>query len=188
MGSQRSALESLIIAMIEHEQAGRLCAYPFPSLQDLVDEILCNRTEEVVDIGPQQSYHKVLFSWRVRHGDFQGAAAIMYHRLQLLRNVSSSQMDVDAETTEIAEAYLAIINALSCVAKNNAWIFAWTVVDKAESPASKRVRREEKSMSLILERSNGRKSNSHSAFSSRYSEGIWHGTRETTNYPWKSSR
>ena len=146
MDSQRSALEALIIAMIEHEQAGRLCAYPFPGLQDLVDEILSSRTEEVVDIGPHQSYHKVLFSWRVRHGDFQGAAAIMYHRLQLLRNASSSQMDVNAETTEIVEAYLAIINALSCVAKNNAWIFAWTIADSTESPSAKRARREEKSI------------------------------------------
>ena len=74
------------------------------------------------------------------------AAAIMYQRLQLLRNASSSQMDIDAETTEIAEAYLAIINALSCVAKNNAWIFAWTV-ENMESPVAKRVRREEKSLS-----------------------------------------
>jgi hypothetical protein len=96
----------------------------------------------------------------------------MYHRLQLLRNASSAQMDVDAETTEIAEAYLAIINALSCVAKSNAWIFAWTVVDKAESPSAKRVRREERSISLIVEWSNGRKSDSHCAFSRRYSEGI----------------
>jgi hypothetical protein len=74
--SQRSALEALVVAMIEHEQAGRLCAYPFPSLQDLVDEILSSRTEDVVEIRSQPSYHKVLFSWRVRHGDFQGGTSI----------------------------------------------------------------------------------------------------------------
>jgi len=75
-GSQRSALEVLIAEMIEHEQAGRLCAYSFPGLQDLVDEILSNRTEDAVDVRPQPSYHKVLFSWRVRHGDFQGGMSI----------------------------------------------------------------------------------------------------------------
>jgi len=81
------------------------------------------------------------------------AAAIMYQRVQLLRNASSSHMDVDAETTEIAEAYLAIINALCCVAKNNAWIFAWTV-ENVGSPSAKRVRREEKSLAQLMTCSN----------------------------------
>jgi hypothetical protein len=74
--SQRSALEILIVAMIEHDQSGRLCSFPFPGLQDLVDEILLRRAEEVVDARPSPSYHKVLFSWRIRHGDFQGG---MFH-------------------------------------------------------------------------------------------------------------
>jgi len=58
--------------MVEHSQSGRLCSFPFPSLQDLVDEILLQRAEEVIDIRPYPSYHKVLFAWRIRHGDFQG--------------------------------------------------------------------------------------------------------------------
>ena len=52
--------------------------------------------------------------------DLTIAAAVMYQRLQLLRNVTSSEMGVDLETLEISEAYLAIINALSCVAAKNA--------------------------------------------------------------------
>ena len=58
--------------MVEHSQSGRLCAFPFPGLQDLVDEILLHRAEEVIDIRPYPNYHKVLFAWRIRHGDFQG--------------------------------------------------------------------------------------------------------------------
>lgn len=70
--SQRNALEILVVAMIEHDQSGRLCSFPFLGLQDLVDEILLRRAEEVVDIRPSPSYHKVLFAWRIRHCDFQG--------------------------------------------------------------------------------------------------------------------
>jgi len=69
---------------------------------------------------------------------------VMYQRLQLLRNASTTYMDVDLETLEISEAYLAVINALSCVSENNAWIFVSKVNDVEESPTAKRVKREER--------------------------------------------
>ena len=75
--------------------------------------------------------------------DLTIAAAVMYQRLQLLRNVTSSEMGVDLETLEISEAYLAIINALSCVAAKNAWIFV-TKVDDVESPAVKRIKMDDR--------------------------------------------
>jgi nuclear pore complex protein Nup160 len=70
--SQRSALEILIVAMVEHGHSGKLCSFPFAGLQDSVDEILLRRAEEVVDARPSPSYHKILFAWRIQHGDFQG--------------------------------------------------------------------------------------------------------------------
>jgi hypothetical protein len=76
------------------------------------------------------------------------AASVMYQRLQLLRNASTSEMDVDLETLEISEAYLAVINALSCVAEENAWIFISKVVE-VESPAAKRVKRDEQGIYSI---------------------------------------
>jgi len=77
------------------------------------------------------------------------AASVMYQRLQLLRNASTSDMDVNVETLEISEAYLAVINALSCVAEKNAWIFVYKLEDQgtAESPA-KRVKRDDKGIFL----------------------------------------
>jgi len=68
----------------------------------------------------------------------------MYQRLQLLRNASTTEMDVDLETLEISEAYLAVINALSCVSEKNAWIFVSKVTEAENSPAAKRIKREEK--------------------------------------------
>lgn len=118
-----------------------MCSFPFSSLQDTVDEILLHRTEEVIDIRPAPSYHKVLFAWRIQHGDFQGAASVMYQRLRLLRNISTTDMDVDLETLEISESYLAVINALSCVVEKNAWIFV-SKIDETDSPAPKRIKRE----------------------------------------------
>ena len=70
----------------------------------------------------------------------------MYQRLQLLRNASTTEMDVDLETLEITEAYLAVINALSCVSENNAWIFVSKVNEVESPPAVKRVKREEKGL------------------------------------------
>jgi nuclear pore complex protein Nup160 len=140
--------------MVEHGQSVRLCSFPFTGLQDLVDQTLLQKCEDVVDVRPSPSYHKILFSWRIKHGDFQGgisslvisltiAAAVMYQRLQLLRNATSSEMDVDLETLEISEAYLAIINALSCVAARNAWIFV-SKIDDVESPAVKRIKMDDR--------------------------------------------
>lgn len=65
----------------------------------------------------------------------------MYQRLQLLRNASAVEIDVNMETLEISEAYLAVINALSCVAVENAWVFVMKAEDATESPAAKRVKR-----------------------------------------------
>ena len=60
------------MAMVEQGQSGKLCTFPFVGLQELVDEILLHKAEEVVDVRPYPSYHKILFAWRIRQGDFQG--------------------------------------------------------------------------------------------------------------------
>ena len=76
------------------------------------------------------------------------AASVMYQRLQLLKNASALEMDVNLETLEISEAYLAIINALSCVAETNAWIFV-SNVDDVDSPSGKRIKRDDKGDKFI---------------------------------------
>jgi hypothetical protein len=58
-------------------------------------------------------------------------------------------MDVNVETLEISEAYLAVINALSCVSERNAWIFVSKMEETtSESPSAKRLKRDDKGMSL----------------------------------------
>jgi len=78
---QRGALEVLIVATVEHGQSTKLSSFPFIGLHDNVDDTLLRKAEEVVDIAPFPSYHKILFSWRIQHGDFQGGKSPNLHKL-----------------------------------------------------------------------------------------------------------
>ena len=71
-------------------------------------------------------------------------------------------MDVNLETLEISEAYLSVINALSCVVEKDAWIFA-SKVDDVDSPSGKRIKRDNNGTNSV-EVVNFRDSNTHSAF------------------------
>jgi hypothetical protein len=74
----------------------------------------------------------------------------------MLRNVSS--MDVTVETQEISEAYLAVINALSCVSERHAWIFVSKVEDNTyDSPSAKRVKRDDNSFAPMTALTTGQR-------------------------------
>lgn len=70
----------------------------------------------------QPQYHHVLYTWRVQHGDFRGAAEILWDRLQRLRDVEAEVFMPDDET--VLEAYLVLINTLACLGKEDGWILA----------------------------------------------------------------
>ncbi|GAO51153.1 hypothetical protein G7K_5264-t1 [Saitoella complicata NRRL Y-17804] len=121
---QRDALKELIPSMCEQNMAERMCSYPFFGLLDEVDAILAQKAKNMVDVRAQPQYHKILYSWRVSHSNFRGAASAMYECAQQLRNVAAWR---GAEYLEITEAYLSVITALSCVDPDNAWIFTHRV-------------------------------------------------------------
>ena len=114
------------------------------------------------------------------------AASVMYQRLRLLRNASSNEMDVNFETLEISEAYLAVINALSCVPEKNAWIF----VSKpdTESPVAKKVKREGKGPFVRRLPLTFRDWDATCTLVTRYKNGICPRIGTTANYPWKGGR
>jgi hypothetical protein len=112
--------------------------------------------------------------------DLTIAAAVMYQRLHLLRNVTLSEMGVDSETLEISEAYLAIINALSCVTAKNAWIFV-TKVDDVESPAVKRIKMDDRG-AIYYGKANFRSTDENCIIIEGSEEGIRCGTRTATNH------
>ena len=69
--------------------------------------------------------HKILYAWRVKHNDFRGAATCLWDRLQALKT-STQQWDDDDDDDgreeEIAQLYLALINVLSLVDPEQAWM------------------------------------------------------------------
>lgn len=105
----------------------------------MVDEVLGQKCVAVVDINVGVPWHKILYAWRIRRGDFRGAAAVAYERLQKLQQLGNgghgkgialrggkqgSAIGGDELDTPVTRQYLQLINALSCVEPEQAWILA----------------------------------------------------------------
>jgi hypothetical protein len=69
---QRTALRELVGAMVEQNEGARLCQYPFVGLQDEVDEALAFKCSNMLDVSTGPQFHKVLYAWRVKRGDYRG--------------------------------------------------------------------------------------------------------------------
>jgi nuclear pore complex protein Nup160 len=123
---QKSYLRKLIERMCETGQNAELVSLPFSGLHMKVDAILlekCKMTKDVINDIP---YHQILYSWRVSHDDFRGGATILMDRLQKLKALGAGDKigSDNVMDTEVTKIYLLIINALSCVEKDNhAYIF-----------------------------------------------------------------
>ncbi|EMR08246.1 hypothetical protein PNEG_03413 [Pneumocystis murina B123] len=116
------SLYKLVDAMCEENLSKKLCEYSFLGLSDELDSILHFRAQNMIDVRANPCYHKILYSWRIKQGNFRGAASIMYHRLQKLRNGSLVKSAGNQEQLDIIEGYLALLSALSCVDISNSWI------------------------------------------------------------------
>ncbi|PQE06418.1 dna repair rad51 protein [Rutstroemia sp. NJR-2017a WRK4] len=127
---QTSSLRSLITKMCEANHASQLVALPFIGLQDQVDDVLAQKCRAVVEVATGIPWHKVLYAWRIQHGDFRGAAAVGWERLGKLRgSADGERLLTDAGAgeggiaeTQITKQFVAVINALSCVDPKQAWI------------------------------------------------------------------
>lgn len=121
---QKSYLRRLVEKMCETRQNTELINLPFAGLQTKVDDILlekCKATKDVINGVP---YHQVLYAWRISHNDFRGGAAILLDRLQKLRQMGEGDRlgAEDALDTQVTRQYLLLINALSCVTPQEAYI------------------------------------------------------------------
>lgn len=92
-------------------------------LSDTTASSLPGRTQ------PLQNPYKLLYSYRLSRSDLRGAASALYDRLQLLRSTrdgnSSYGVSIggnDALDKEIEEAYLSLLNLLSLMEGEEAWI------------------------------------------------------------------
>ncbi|KAG4305315.1 hypothetical protein PORY_001485 [Pneumocystis oryctolagi] len=116
------SLYKLVDMMCGENLSEKLCEYSFLDLSDEFDSILYFRAQNMIDVRTSPCYHKILYSWRIKQGNFQGAASIMYHRLQKLKSSSLIKSAGNQEQIDIIEGYLALLSALSCVDISNSWI------------------------------------------------------------------
>jgi hypothetical protein len=73
-------------------------------------------------------YLKILHAFRVAQKDYRGAVAVLLDRLKLIKR--SDEARNDPEATQLRQALLVLINALSCVAPDEAYL----LTEENESP------------------------------------------------------
>ncbi|OLN95844.1 Nucleoporin NUP120 [Colletotrichum chlorophyti] len=123
---QHSSLRKLVDKMCESYHNTELLSLPFPGLQDSIDEILSQRCKGTMDVLSGVPYHQILYSWRIKHGDYRGAATVLLDRIHKLKHLGEGDKLVgeDILDTAVTKQYLLLINVLSCVDPKQAWIFS----------------------------------------------------------------
>lgn len=121
---QHSCLKKLVERMCETSQTSELISLPFSGLQQEVDDILDQRCKATMEVQRGTPYHKILYSWRITHNDYRGAAAVLHDRLQKLQQAGEGDdlAGADVLDTCVTKQFLMLINALSCVDPKQAWI------------------------------------------------------------------
>lgn len=121
-----SSLRKLLDKMCQSYHNRELTALPFPGLQDDIDDILAQRCKATMDVMSGVPYHQILYSWRISHNDYRGAASVLLDRIHKLKHAGEGDKFVgdDMLDTPVTKQYLLLINALSCVDAKQAWIFS----------------------------------------------------------------
>ncbi|KAL4741422.1 nucleoporin Nup120/160-domain-containing protein, partial [Aspergillus similis] len=162
---QKSALNSLITSILAASGPGsagleQILAFPttlIPNLASHVDEILVSLAQKQPSTTPFDAknkwtegtvdYQRILQAYRIKRGDYRGAAEVAYHNVERLRQARDTSTyhllskakagdplhhileDDDPESNEIRHELLSLINLLACVDKSEAYI----LVDKKEA-------------------------------------------------------
>ncbi|KAH5376010.1 hypothetical protein HBI48_013250 [Parastagonospora nodorum] len=129
---KHSSLQTLITSMVSQQQAMQLLKFPFVGLADEVDDTLSSLCQKTLNLTSGPPYHQILYSFRIARNNFRGAASIMHERLQRLKTTSSKHRDPADDS--LAQCYLMIINTLSSVGKEDAYILADQRVEGAGPP------------------------------------------------------
>jgi nuclear pore complex protein Nup160 len=140
---QHSSLRTLLTKMCESSYASQLTELHFIGLQDAVDEVLAQKCQSIVDVTVGVPYHKILYAWRIKRGDFRGAATISLERLQRLQQSGDGDKMTgdDGLETPVTKQYIQLINALSCVEPKQAWILSEEPPKKGSSGKNKQPKR-----------------------------------------------
>lgn len=118
--------------MVAQSRTTELLKFPFVGLADTVDNILTSLCQKTLNIASGPPYHQILYSFRISRNNFRGAASILHERLQRLKTTSSKVHDPADES--LAQCYLMIINTLSSVSKEDAYILAEQRIEGTGGP------------------------------------------------------
>ncbi|CCU74594.1 hypothetical protein BGHDH14_bgh06577 [Blumeria hordei DH14] len=128
VGLQASYLEILITKMCESSHASELIEFPFIGLHDQVDRILSQKCQNITSISHGIPYHKILYAWRIRRGNFRGAAATLFERLLFLKDTRDGDKMIESNDdhleTPVTRQYISLLNTLGCVDPQQAWILS----------------------------------------------------------------
>jgi hypothetical protein len=115
--------------MVQQSQSNHLLKFPFGMLCSTVDEILSSLCHKTLNITSGPPYHQILYAFRISRHDFRGAASILYDRLQRLKSGSGKAHDPANES--MVQCYILIINTLSLVSEEEAYILAEQRLDES---------------------------------------------------------
>jgi hypothetical protein len=118
--------------MVSQQQAAQLLKFPFVGLADEVDNTLLSLCQKTLNLASGPPYHQILYSFRIARNNFRGAASILHERLQRLQTTSSKHHDPADDS--LTQCYLMIINTLSSVSKEDAYLLAEQRIEGAGPP------------------------------------------------------
>lgn len=119
-----SSLRSWISALLAANDIDTLIhtSYSAHGLSALADATISSLASKPTTQTPTIPYHKILYSFRLQQNDLRGAASCLWDRLQHLRQSQDSGFRGEDVDEEVAECYLALLNCLSLVTPEQAWL------------------------------------------------------------------
>lgn len=138
---RHSSLRKLVDRMCESCHNHELVGLSFPGMQQDVDDILTQRCKSTMDVVQGSPYHQLLYSWRIKHDNYRGAATVLFDRIQKLRLVGEGDKIAGDDTfdTPVTKQYLLLINALTCVEPKQAWIYDESGLDAPDGVAKRKL-------------------------------------------------
>lgn len=122
-------VQAFIQTLVSANHVKQLFSYPWSSLADSVDKELEAKAKKTLNSNTKPEYHKILYSWRIKRGNYRGAAQAAFDRLEKLRQEGKAR-GADPRDERLVEAYLLLINAMACIGKNDAWVLYEPIAQK----------------------------------------------------------
>lgn len=124
-------VQSFIQTLVSQGRVKQLFQYPWDGLADSVDKELEAKARKALNTHTKPEYHKILYAWRIKRGNYRGAAQAAFDRLEKLRQEAKGAAGSDPRDERALEAYLLLINAMACIGEQDAWVLYEPVKEKA---------------------------------------------------------